>query len=78
MDSLYQTIGMIVCGVGGGLLCLAIISILGYFACTAWADFSDKHRAICQAESLIFEYRKNRNEFLLWKHGERRESDETD
>lgn len=34
--------------------------------CCAWADFSNKFRSVCKAESLIYEYRKYREQFLAW------------
>lgn len=66
MDAVYRIIGIIVCGLGGGLLCVAIVGFLGELVCCAWAAFSNKFRAVCKAESLIFEYRKCREQFLAW------------
>lgn len=38
------------------------------FGCSvqAWVAFSNRFRDICKAESLIFEYRKYREQFLEW------------
>ncbi len=66
MDAVYRIIGIIVCGLGGGLLCVAIVWFLGWLVCCAWAAFSNKFRAVCKAESLIFEYRKYHEQFLAW------------
>ena len=55
MDAVFRNIGIIVCGLGGGLLCLAIVGFLGWLACCAWVDFSDKFRAVCKAESYTTE-----------------------
>ena len=66
MDAIFSNIGIIVCGMGGGLLCVAIVGFLGWLACCAWAAFSNKFRAVCKAERLIFEYRKYREQFLAW------------
>ena len=78
MDNLYLIVGFIVCGIGGFLFAFFLIAILAGFACVTWIAVSEKFRDICQAESLIFEYRKNRQAFLLWKQmEERRKSDET-
>ena len=66
MDAVFRNIGIIVCGLGGGLLCLAIVGFLAWLACCAWIAFSNKFRAVCKAESLIFEYRKYREQFLAW------------
>lgn len=68
MADYYNAVGMIVCGLGGGFLALVILALLLQLVCCAWVAFSDKFRDICKAESLIFEYRKNRHEFMVWKH----------
>ena len=68
MKDYYETVGVILCGLGGGLLCLLVIGLLAHFVCVAWVAFSNKFRDICKAESLIFEYRKNRHEFMVWKN----------
>lgn len=68
MTEYYNIVGMVLCGLGGGLLCLCVLGLLLDFACVIWVKFSNKIRNICKAESLIFEYRKNRDEFLLWKY----------
>lgn len=66
MDAVFLNIGIIVCGLGGYLLCLAIAGFLGWVMCCAWAAFSNRFRAVCKAESLIFEYRKYHEQFLAW------------
>lgn len=66
MDAVYRNIGIIVCVLGAGLLCLAIVGFFGWLACCAWADFSNKFRSVCKAESLIYEYRKYREQFFAW------------
>lgn len=68
MSEYYSFVGKLLCGFGGGFLCLIILGLLLYFVCVAWIAFSNKFRDICKAESLIFEYRKNRHEFMVWKH----------
>ena len=60
-------IGTIVLCFGGSFLALYIIGLLAYFATDVWVVFSEKFRRICKAESLIFEYRRNRTEFMAWK-----------
>ena len=67
MDKLIFLFGQLVVGVGGGCLAVAIIGMLGYLAAQAWILFSNTFRNICRAESLIFEYRKYRTEFMAWK-----------
>ena len=60
-------VGQVVVCLGGACLGLAIIGFIGWLAGMAWILFSDNFRNICKAESLIFEYRKNRTEFMAWK-----------
>lgn len=74
MKSIALWLGTILMGTGGALLVMALIFFIGWLVCIAWIAFSDRFRAICKAESLIFEYRKNREKFLEWKeanHGKR-------
>ena len=59
--------GAILMALGGSLLAIGVIGLLAYLASAAWVVFSEKFRDICKAESLIFEYRKNRTEFMAWK-----------
>lgn len=68
MSEYYRFVGVLLCGLGGGFLCMCILGLLLHLVCVIWIAFSDKFRDICKAESLIFEYRKNRHEFMVWKH----------
>ena len=68
METVCLIIGKVLCGLGGGLLCLAIIGAILYIVCCIWIDLSNKFRGICKAESLIFEYKKYRNDFMYWKN----------
>lgn len=75
MDNIALAIGKIVMVVGGGTIAVGIIGFIGWLAGLAWVLFSETFRDICKAESLIFDYRKNREEFMAWKavkDGERR------
>lgn len=67
MNDIAFWIGTVVMGIGGVLLAICIIGLLAYFASAAWVVFSERFRSICKAESLIFEYRRNRTEFMAWK-----------
>ncbi len=69
MEDIALLIGCVLMGVGGTLLALTILFAIGYALCCVWIAFSDNFRAICKAESLIYEYRKNREKFLEWKKG---------
>ena len=76
MNDIYLFIGKLICGLGGGVLALALLGLIGYLCCEAWIAASNRFRDICKAESLIFEYRKNRNDFMYWKHMKKGEADE--
>lgn len=67
MVEFAQGLGMTLMVFGGILIAAVILLLLGLFVGIAWIAFSDNFRAICKAESLIFEYRKNREKFLEWK-----------
>lgn len=76
MNDIYLFFGKIICGIGGGLLALAILALLVNVACNLWIDASNQFRKICQAESMIFEYRKNRNDFMYWLHMQKGDTDD--
>lgn len=67
MGNLIVIIGWITAGVGGSCLAVAIAGFTGWLASIAWVAFSESFRSICKAESLIHEYRKNREEFMALK-----------
>lgn len=69
MDNIALGVGMVVLTLGGILLAACIICFIGWLLTMVWVAFSENFRAICKAESLILEYRKNRDEFLKWKEG---------
>ena len=46
---------------------LALIACLGYLTAAAWIKASNAWRRILKAESLIYEYKQNRDEYLKWK-----------
>ena len=75
MNSIALWLGTILMGAGGALLVLALIFFIGWLVCVAWIAFSERFRGICKAESLIFEYRKNREKFLEWKEGDHGQTD---
>lgn len=67
MSMIFEAIGMIVCVVGGGALGLFILGLLLGLACEVWVLASGKFRGVLRGESLIYEYKKNREQFLKWK-----------
>lgn len=67
IDKLMMNIGAFFLIAGGVLLLGAVLVLFAWIVGSAWIATSNKWRRICQAESLIFEYRKNREKFLAWK-----------
>lgn len=53
--------------VGGLLLFGVLVALAVRLMCELWIGVSIRFRSILKAESLIYEYRKNRDEFLRWR-----------
>lgn len=51
---------------GGAILASLLLAGLFLLMCEAWILASNMFRDICKAESLIHEYRRNREKFLEW------------
>ena len=49
------------------VLGLALIAWLVYWMAMMWIKASNAWRGILKAESLIYEYKKNRDKYLEWK-----------
>ena len=49
------------------VLGLALIAWLVYWMAIMWIKASNAWRGILKAESLIYEYKKNRDKYLEWK-----------
>lgn len=67
IDSVMVNIGAAVMLIGGVALAAVVLGLAIYFAGLAWVSASNKWRDILRAESLIFEYRRERKEYLWWK-----------
>lgn len=67
IDKVMMSVGAFFLLVGGALLLAAVLVLFAWIVGSAWIATSNKWRRICQAESLIFEYRKNRKKFWEWK-----------
>lgn len=74
MSNFYCAIGRFLVVAGGLLLCAALVALLMELCCEAWMAASNKFRKVCRGESLIFEYWKNREEFLEWREIKNRET----
>ena len=68
IDNVMLNTGALVLVVGGCLLIAAVVGLAALLVANIWIAASNKWRSILRAESLIYEYRKNRDEFLRWKH----------
>ena len=66
MDKVAFLVGEIFLIFGGTFLLCCALTVLSKLMCEAWVAFSNRFRDICKAESLIFEYRKYREQFLKW------------
>ena len=67
IDVVMLNIGAFFLIAGGLILLAAIVGLAGCLAGRIWIKASNQWRAILRAESLIYEYKRNRFEFLEWK-----------
>ena len=67
IDNVMVNIGAAFMIVGGVALVAIVLSLVIYAAGWAWVAASDKWRDILRAESLIYEYRMNRDAYIKWK-----------
>ena len=68
IDGVMMNIGAVFLIAGGVLLISALFGFAIWLVGKIWIAASNKWRRILRAESLIYEYRQNRDEFLMWKH----------
>lgn len=69
MQELVEIIGFSMVLLGGLALSACIIGFLFGLVADIWRTASYKWRGILSGESLIWEYRKNREQYLRWKAG---------
>lgn len=67
IDNVMVNIGAAFMIVGGVALVAIVLSLVIYAAGWAWVAASDKWRDILRAESLIYEYRMNRDAYIKWR-----------
>lgn len=67
MDSVLVNIGAAFMLIGGVALVAIVLGLAVYAAGLAWVAASNKWRDILQAESLIYEYRMNRDAYIKWR-----------
>lgn len=67
IDTVMVNIGAAFMIVGGAALVAIVLGLVIYAAGWAWVAASDKWRDILRAESLIYEYRMNRDAYIKWR-----------
>lgn len=78
IDNVMVNIGAAFMIVGGVALVAIVISLVIYAAGWAWVAASDKWRDILRAESLIYEYRMNREAYIKWKKNVNKDGGDSD
>ena len=68
IDNVMMNTGALVLVVGGCLLIAAVVGLAALWVANIWIAASNKWRRILRTESLIYEYKQNRDEFMRWKH----------
>lgn len=67
IDNVMVNIGAAFMIVGGVALVAIVLGLVIYAAGWAWVAASEKWRDILRAESLIYEYRMNRDAYIKWR-----------
>ena len=67
IDSMMMNIGAAFMLIGGVALAAIVLGLAVYAAGLAWVAASNKWRDILRAESLIYEYRMNREAYIKWR-----------
>ena len=62
-----ESVGLIVIIIGSICVILFALCFCWWALSSIWIAASNKFRDICRAESLIFEYRRERDAYLQWK-----------
>lgn len=78
IDTVMVNIGASIMIVGGAALAAAVLGLAIYFAGLAWVSASNKWRDILRAESLIYEYRMNREAYIEWREKANKSQDNGD
>ena len=66
-ETTAELIGKAFMCVGGVISAVFALGLAAEIAAEVWIAASNKWRSILEAESLIYEYRKNRKDYLLWR-----------
>lgn len=78
IDTVMVNIGAVFMIVGGVALVAVVLGLAIYAAGWVWVAASDKWRDILRAESLIYEYRMNRDAYIEWKKNVNKDGGESD
>ena len=68
IDVVMMNVGKVVLITGGCLLVAAGVGLAALLVANILIAASNKWRRILRTESLIYEYKQNRDEFMRWKH----------
>lgn len=66
LEQVARNVGFALMVVGGLLLFGVLVALSARIMCELWIGVSNRFRDICKAESLIHEYRRNREKFIKW------------
>lgn len=78
IDSAMVNIGAAFMLIGGVALVAIVLGLAVYAAGLAWIAASNKWRDILRAESLIYEYRMNREAYIEWREKANKAQDNGD
>lgn len=78
IDSMMMNIGAAFMLIGGVALVAIVLGLAVYSAGLAWIAASNKWRDILRAESLIYEYRMNREAYIEWREKANKAQDNGD
>lgn len=70
MDTLTEiacVIGAVFMIVGAAVVAAGLIGLMCEWLAAIWIDASNRWRNICKAESLIHEYRRERENYMRWR-----------
>ena len=76
LEQVARNVGFELMVVGGLLLFGVLVALSARIMCELWIGVSNRFRDICKAESLIHEYRRNREKFLKWLEKEVKNEDD--
>lgn len=67
MTEIACVIGAVFMIVGAAAVAAVLVGLVWEWIAVIWIDASNRWRNICKAESLIHEYRRERENYLRWR-----------